>query len=126
MLILAQEKDLRKEDSVENFIVDKDDDVPNVVDTGHGVSDGRIVLNDDIGVDGTVKGGCLYYFLALSILLRFFLGQCQLWLMADFLRTETGPVESKSNSSNSARTVCRADGNHADVSHFISWFCLLD
>ena len=74
LLILAQEeKDSRKEDNVENFIVDKDDDVPDVV-TDHGASDGVIVLNDDNGVDGTVKGGRLYYiFLAFSILLFFFL-----------------------------------------------------
>jgi hypothetical protein len=75
LLILAQEeKDSRKEDNVENFIVDKDDDVPDVVVTDHGASDGVIVLNDDNGVDGTVKGGRLYYiFLAFSILLFFFL-----------------------------------------------------
>ncbi|KAG0626550.1 hypothetical protein M758_2G134500 [Ceratodon purpureus] len=55
LLILAQEaKDLRKEDNVENFIVDKDDDVPDVG-TDHGATDGVIVISDDNGVDGTVK-----------------------------------------------------------------------
>lgn len=121
MLILAQEeKDLRKEDNVENFIVDKDDDVPDVVGTGHGASDGAIVMNDNNGVDGTVKGGCSYcFFLAFSVLLLYFSTDCGLLLT--FLRTKTGPAESKSNLSNSTRTVCRADGNHEDVSHLISW-----
>lgn len=63
MLILAQEeKDLRKEDNVENFIVDKDDDVPDVVK----VVDGVIIINDDNGASETVKGGCLYYYTNLS------------------------------------------------------------
>jgi len=53
LLILAQEEKDMREDNVENFIVDKDDDVPEVVK----VVDGVIVINDD----ETVKGGCLCY-----------------------------------------------------------------
>lgn len=49
LLIMAQEEKELREDNVENFIVDRDDDVPEVV-----VKDGVIILNDD----ETVKGRC--------------------------------------------------------------------
>jgi len=50
--LAQEEKDLR-EDNVENFILDKDDDVPEVIK----VVDGVIVINDE----ETAKGGSLYY-----------------------------------------------------------------
>lgn len=62
LLLLAQEeKDLRKEDDVENFTVDIDDDVPDVVEVPNGDLDGGvIILNDSADVGGgeeIPKGG---------------------------------------------------------------------
>lgn len=61
LLLLAQEeKDLRKEDDVENFTVDIDDDVPDVVEVPNGDPFGSaIILNDnpDAGGEEIPKGG---------------------------------------------------------------------
>lgn len=57
LLLLAQEeKTLRKEDNLENFIVDTDDDVPEVP---NGVLD-VIPIDLDTGLDETLKGGVLH------------------------------------------------------------------
>ncbi|XP_024393599.1 protein CHROMATIN REMODELING 20 isoform X2 [Physcomitrium patens] len=99
LLILAQEeKNLRKEDNLENFIVDIDDDVPEVpevpevVDAGHSVYDGVIVINDDNGDDETAKGS----------------------------------VESKNKPANGIRTVSRGDGYQENVDKSGWWKDLID
>ena len=62
LLLLAQEeKDLRKEDDVENFTVDIDDDVPDVVEVPNGDPDGGVIIlngNADVGGGEEIpKGG---------------------------------------------------------------------